>query len=254
MVQVKTPNKATHPSNPWPVIPHTGPQSNRFACGPTPAARTCRLPVGSCKQSCAVHHDTGYFSTQGFSFSTWPGYYPIARVMAGNRFIWSSWSKKAKLEIFRNVDKVEDFLKSADEIAESGIAIKELRRSAKKYGLKNADEIKDYGQFSSWKSSNPGKSGWNPKRNGSLDSTENAFQHYGKHKSDFPEYKSAQNYVEGANDFVSSPPTGTLTKTRAYDGTKVQYHEPTNRVSFSTDGKPDSYFKPADGRTYYEGL
>ena len=52
--------------------------------------------------------------------------------MVGNRFIWSSWSKKAKLEIFSNVDKVEDFLKSADEIAESGIAIKELRRSAKK--------------------------------------------------------------------------------------------------------------------------
>ena len=41
------------------------------------------------------------------------------------------------------MDKVEDFLKSADEIAESGIAIKELRRSAKKIGLKNADEIKD---------------------------------------------------------------------------------------------------------------
>ena len=67
--------------------------------------------------------------------------------MAGNRFIWSSWSKKAKLEIFRNVDKVEDFLKSADEIAESGIAIKELRRSAKKYGFKSSDQVKNVAEL-----------------------------------------------------------------------------------------------------------
>ena len=65
--------------------------------------------------------------------------------MAGNRFIWSSWSKKTKLEIFRNVDKVEDFLKSADEIAESGIATNELRRSAKKFTDKlSPGKIRNY--------------------------------------------------------------------------------------------------------------
>lgn len=43
---------------------------------------------------------------------------------------------------------------------------------------------------------------------------ENAFEHWQKHGAEFPEFQNANQYVEGAHRFFSSPPAGTLTKTR----------------------------------------
>lgn len=52
---------------------------------------------------------------------------------------------------------------------------------------------------------------------------QNAFDHYKKHGNEFPEYKNAKQYVEGAKDFVTNPPPGTLTKTRP-NGDKLFYN------------------------------
>ena len=41
-------------------------------------------------------------------------------------------------------------------------------------------------------------------------SVDNAYGHWTKHGSDFPQYRNAKEYAEGANDFVKNPPPGTL--------------------------------------------
>ena len=37
-------------------------------------------------------------------------------------------------------------------------------------------------------------------------SVENAYEHWNKHKSDFPEYQNAKQYVDATHNFVRSPP------------------------------------------------
>lgn len=75
-------------------------------------------------------------------------------------------------------------------------------------------------------------------------SVQNAFSHFKKHRTEFPELKNGIEYVEAAHDFITSPPLGTLSKTRA-NGERILY-SPTSDVFVvqSVDGAPKTMFKP----------
>lgn len=74
--------------------------------------------------------------------------------------------------------------------------------------------------------------------------------HYEKHGSEFA-YNNANEYQDGANAVISNPDS--LHKTEAEDGDDVYYLESTNEfVVVSTDGYIRTYFKPSDGKDYYD--
>ena len=76
------------------------------------------------------------------------------------------------------------------------------------------------------------------------DPVENAFGHWDKHKKEFPEYQNSKQYVEATHNFVTNPPAGTLTKTRA-NGETLYYNPTTNTFAVKTaDGVPKTMFKP----------
>ena len=59
------------------------------------------------------------------------------------------------------------------------------------------------------------------------DPASNAYDHWDKHKSEFPEFQNSKQYVEAAHDFVNTPPKGTLIKERA-NGDTMYYNPATN--------------------------
>ena len=74
--------------------------------------------------------------------------------------------------------------------------------------------------------------------------------HYEKHGKDMG-YESAEEYLAGANAAINN--TTALHKTEKEDGDDVYYVESTNDfVVVSTDGYIRTYFRPEDGRAYYE--
>ena len=54
------------------------------------------------------------------------------------------------------------------------------------------------------------------------DPVENAFGHWEKHKTEFPEYQNSKQYVEATHSFVNNPPPGTLVKVRSNGETVLQ--------------------------------
>ncbi|MBB3644211.1 filamentous hemagglutinin [Rhizobium sp. BK619] len=79
---------------------------------------------------------------------------------------------------------------------------------------------------------------------GSKTAVENAYGHWDKHLSEFPEYQNSLQYVQGARDFVANPPTETLTITRS-NGDTVLYNPTTNTFAVkSSDGTPRTMFRP----------
>ncbi|UAN04571.1 hemagglutinin repeat-containing protein [Achromobacter mucicolens] len=73
---------------------------------------------------------------------------------------------------------------------------------------------------------------------------ENAYGHWDKHKSEFPEFQNSKQYVEGAKKFLNDPPPGSLTKTRP-NGDVVIYNIESNVIGIkSADGTPRTMFKP----------
>jgi filamentous hemagglutinin len=83
-------------------------------------------------------------------------------------------------------------------------------------------------------------------------STRNAQEHWQKHGSDFPQYHSAEDYEEGAANFVRSPPPGTLTKHRS-NGDTLYYNPSTNTFAVANrNGEPRTYFRPDSGRAYWD--
>ena len=75
-------------------------------------------------------------------------------------------------------------------------------------------------------------------------------EHFEKHGAEFS-YASADEYLAGANRVVASPEA--LHKLEAEDGDDVYYLESTNEfVIVSTDGYIRTYFKPNDGKAYYD--
>lgn len=79
----------------------------------------------------------------------------------------------------------------------------------------------------------------------------NLQRHWEKHRAEFPEYHSAEEYGEGTILFVDDPPEGTLRKTTA-EGDQMFYHPPSNRFAVVTaDGTIKTCFKPDQGIRYW---
>jgi len=84
-----------------------------------------------------------------------------------------------------------------------------------------------------------------------LTSPENALEHWNKHRSEFPEYSNASQYITGAQNFVTNPPSSVLTKMRD-NGDTVLYDPISNIFSVkSADGAPRTMFKPKNGVDYF---
>ena len=82
-------------------------------------------------------------------------------------------------------------------------------------------------------------------------SVENAFEHWKKHGSEFPEFQNAKQYVEGAEKFFSDPPPGVLTKLRG-NGDLLQYDPASNTFGVrSANGSPRTFFRPSQGINYW---
>ena len=80
---------------------------------------------------------------------------------------------------------------------------------------------------------------------------ENAYGHFTKHGSEFPEFQNAKQYVEGAHRFINQPPAGTLTKTRP-NGDVLFYDPATNTFAVrSANGAPRTMLRPTDGIDYW---
>jgi len=83
-------------------------------------------------------------------------------------------------------------------------------------------------------------------------SVKNAFGHWTKHKGEFPELNNALQYVQSAQNFITNPPKGTLTKVRT-NGDILMYNQSTNIFAINRGGVPATYFKPKDGINYFNG-
>ena len=80
---------------------------------------------------------------------------------------------------------------------------------------------------------------------------ENAEAHWVKHHREFPEYRSAEEYIAGAHQFLRGPPEGTLFKYRE-NGDRLLYHPATNTFAVQAkSGAPRTMFRPRNGRQYW---
>lgn len=83
---------------------------------------------------------------------------------------------------------------------------------------------------------------WSPTK--TLSSPENAAAHWAKHKSEFPQYSNADQYIAGAQNFVVNPPAGALIKQRP-NGDVIIFHPSTDTFAVMTaSGAPKTMFKP----------
>ena len=79
----------------------------------------------------------------------------------------------------------------------------------------------------------------------------NLVRHFNKHRSEFPEYKTAQEYGDAAVKFFSNPPDGTLFKRRS-SGDRLFYYEKSNFFGVTTkDGFIKTFFRPNRGKKYW---
>lgn len=77
-------------------------------------------------------------------------------------------------------------------------------------------------------------------------------RHWGKHRSEFPEYRTAEEYGNAALEFFRSPPPGTLKKVRP-NGDRLYYHPPTNNFGVTTKrGVPKTFFRPNRKMNYWK--
>ena len=79
----------------------------------------------------------------------------------------------------------------------------------------------------------------------------NLERHFYKHRAEFPEYKTVQEYGNGAIKFFSDPPKGTEYKRRS-NGDRLFYYEKNNFFGVTTkDGFIKTFFRPNRGRRYW---
>jgi len=82
--------------------------------------------------------------------------------------------------------------------------------------------------------------------------TRNAEEHWLKHGRDFPEFHDAAEYERGALAFLHHPPPGTLVKHR-FNGDTLLYDPATNTFAVEdSDGEPRTFFRPNNGRRYWQ--
>jgi hypothetical protein len=75
-------------------------------------------------------------------------------------------------------------------------------------------------------------------------SAQNAFSHFGAHGADFPSASNALQYVDEAQTFLRTPPSGTLTTIRT-NGDIVRYNPTTNNFGvMDAASNPRTFFKP----------
>ncbi len=80
---------------------------------------------------------------------------------------------------------------------------------------------------------------------------ENAYGHWEKHKSEFPEFQNAKQYVEGTHGFLNGPPSGALVKV-CPNGDTLLYDPKTNTFAIKdANGAPRTMFRPQDGINYW---
>ena len=90
---------------------------------------------------------------------------------------------------------------------------------------------------------------WTQRRK--ITQVENAYNHWKKHGSEFPELANSKEYIDATHDFVNNPPEGTMTKTRS-NGDILLYHPKSNTLGIkSKDGAPRTMFKPTDKMDYW---
>ena len=81
-------------------------------------------------------------------------------------------------------------------------------------------------------------------------SDEQLQEHFEKHGDEF-EYATAEEYQQGAGNVINSP--NALHKIEKEDGDDVYYLEETNEfVILSSNGHIRTYFKPSDGKEYFD--
>ncbi len=114
-------------------------------------------------------------------------------------------------------------------------------------------EVADYhtyfvGEAGAWAHNQCGAL-WSSTKNKSV--VENAFGHWKKHGSEFPGIQNAKQYVEAAKKFMTNPPKGALTRTRA-NGDVVRYDPKTNTFGvMDKSGTPKTMFKPDPAKHGY---
>jgi hypothetical protein len=75
-------------------------------------------------------------------------------------------------------------------------------------------------------------------------SVENAFDHWQRHGSDFPQLQNSKQYVDAATNFVNSPPNTALTKVRA-NGDTVIYDPVSDTFAIKApSGEPRTMYIP----------
>jgi hypothetical protein len=123
-------------------------------------------------------------------------------------------------------------------------AVEVVHQSQSMYNLTVADAHTYFVGDGQWLVHNKCGSIWPPNPKKGLSPVENAYTHWKKHFSEFPELKNANQYVDAAHNFVNSPPPTALTKIRA-NGDLVVY-DPVSDV-FGVrckSGAPRTMFKP----------
>lgn len=84
-----------------------------------------------------------------------------------------------------------------------------------------------------------------------LNSAKNAYKHWRDHRKEFPELKSANQYVNKARQFLFNPPKGTMKKLYK-SGEVAMYHRESNTfVRFNKNGLPKTMMRPKDGINYW---
>lgn len=95
------------------------------------------------------------------------------------------------------------------------------------------------------------KSIWTPDNKKGLNSVDNAYAHWNKHKTDFPKIENSVQYVKSAKQFINNPPKNALIKLRG-NGDKVVYEKVTNTFGVANaQGIPRTFFKPTDKMKYF---
>ena len=81
---------------------------------------------------------------------------------------------------------------------------------------------------------------------------ENVIIHWNKHKDEFPELKTSNEYINMVHTFIDNPPKGTMVKVRG-NGDKLFYHQESNVfIAINKDGVPKTMFKPVDKKEYFD--
>lgn len=134
----------------------------------------------------------------------------------------------------------------------NGIALVPVIGSVKniKNGVKYGDDVADEIKYIDDALEELNSPIWSSTKD--LSSAENAFKHFKDHRTEFPEYKNALEYTNGAHSFVNNPPVGTLTQTRPKNGDILFYNPMTNTFAVqAANGAPRTMFKPRDGIKYW---